>query len=114
MSWPNTSGWEREKEAIDIPGRRKNRTRSRLYNTLLNLQVIGEKDFEKQVSGAIWLNEEGRKKVLSRWQEKKRTDIMHPYLKQKIPLGLLPYVQSNLLAKFVRGELESYPPYLLK
>ncbi len=86
----------------------------RFVITLLNLQVIGEKDFEKQVSGAIWLNEEGRKKVLSRWQEKKRTDIMHPYLKQKIPLGLLPYVQSNLLAKFVRGELESYPPYLLK
>lgn len=86
----------------------------RFVITLLNLKIIGEKDFEKQISGAVWLNGEGRKKVLSRWQEKKRSDFVHPYLKQKIPLGLLPYVQSNLLAKFVRGDLEEYPPYLLK
>lgn len=86
----------------------------RFVITLLNLQIIGEKDFEKQISGAVWLNDEGRKKVLTRWQEKKRSDIVHPYLKQKIPLGLLPYVQSNLLAKYVRGEIESYPPFLLK
>lgn len=86
----------------------------RFVLTLLNLQIIGEKDFDKQVSGAVWLNEEGRKKVLTRWQEKKRTDMVHPYLKEKIPIGLLPYVQSNLLAKYVRGDIESYPPYLLK
>ena len=72
------------------------------------------KDFEKQISGAVWLNADGRKKVLSKWQEKKRTDLMHPYLKQKIPFGLLPYVQSNLLAKYIRGDIESYPPYLQK
>lgn len=86
----------------------------RFVITLLNLQIVGEKDFEKQISGAVWLNDEGRKKVLSRWQEKKRSDIVHPFLKQKMPLGLLPYVQSNLLAKYLRGELESYPPYLVK
>lgn len=86
----------------------------RFVITLLNLQIVGEKDFERQISGAVWLNDEGRKKVLTRWQEKKRSDIVHPYLKQKIPLGLLPYVQSNLLAKYVRGELDNYPPYLLK
>lgn len=86
----------------------------RFVITLLNLQIIGEKDFETQISGAVWLNEDGRKKVLSRWQEKKRSDFVHPYLKQKIPMGLLPYVQSNLLAKYVRGELESYPPLLMK
>ena len=86
----------------------------RFVITLLNLQILGEKDFEKQVSGAVWLNEEGRKKVLARWQEKKRTDMMHPYLKQKIPLGLLPYVQSNLLAKYVRGDIAGYPVFLLK
>ena len=86
----------------------------RFVITLLNLQVIGESDFEKQISGAVWLNDEGRKKVLSRWQEKKRSDMIHPYLKQKIPLGLLPYVQSNHLAKYVRGDIEDYPPFLQK
>lgn len=82
--------------------------------TLLNLKILSEDDFTQQISGAVWLNDEGRKKVISRWQEKKRSDMVHPYLKQKIPLGLLPYVQSNLLAKYVRGEIEAYPPYLQK
>ncbi len=86
----------------------------RFVLTLLNLQILNESDFEKQVSGAVWLNEDGRKKVLSRWQEKKRTDFMHPYLKQKIPMGLLMYVQSNLLAKYIRGELDEYPCFLLR
>ena len=86
----------------------------RLVLSLLNLQIIGEKDFERQISGAVWLNDEGRKKVLTRWQEKKRSVMTHPYLKQKIPVGLLPYVQSNLLAKYVRGDIEEYIPFLQK
>ena len=80
--------------------------------TLVNLGILGGKDFEKQVSGAVWLNDEGRKKVLTRWQEKKREDMVHPYLGQKIQFGLLPYVQSNLLAKYVRGDIEEYPCFL--
>lgn len=86
----------------------------RFVITQFNLQVLNEHDFERQISGAVLLNDNGRKKVLAHWQEKKRTDLMHPYLKQKIPLGLLPYVQSNLLAKYVRGDIESYPPFLMK
>lgn len=86
----------------------------RFVLSLLNLQIIGEEDFERQISGAVWLNDEGRKKVLTRWQERKRKPMLHPYLKQKIPAGLLPYVQSNLLAKYVRGDLAEYPPYLQK
>lgn len=86
----------------------------RFVLTLLNLQIIGRDDFTKQISRAVWLNDDGRKKVITRWQEKKRTDVMHPYLQQKIPYGLLPYVQSNLLAKYIRGDIETYPPYLQK
>jgi CRISPR-associated protein Cas1 len=86
----------------------------RLTITLFNLGILTEKDFETQISGAVWLNDSGRKKVLTKWQEKKRSDLMHPYLKQKIQFGLLPYVQSNLLAKYVRGELSEYPCYLNK
>lgn len=86
----------------------------RFVITLLNLKIVGEKDFEQKISGAVWLNEDGRRKVLSKWQEKKRSTMTHPYLKQKIPRGLLPYVQSNLLAKYVRGEISTYPSFLLK
>ncbi len=80
---------------------------------LINLKVLNEGDFERQISGAVYLNREGRAKVLKHWQEKKRTDMMHPYLKQKIPVGLLAYVQSNLLAKYVRGDIEEYPAFIL-
>lgn len=84
----------------------------RFVITLFNLGVLSHSDFETQPSGAVWLNEDGRKKLLSKWQEKKRTEIYHPHLKQKIQFGLLPYVQSNLLAKYVRGELEEYPCFI--
>ena len=86
----------------------------RFVITMFNLKIVNDKDFTKEISGAVYLNDSGRKKVLTRWQEKKRTTIVHPYLNQKIPYGLLPYVQSNLLAKYMRGDIEEYPPFLLK
>lgn len=86
----------------------------RFVLTLINLRIVSESDFETDISGAVWLNETGRKKVLTKWQEKKRTDYFHPYLKQKISFGLIPYVQSNLLAKYVRGDLKEYPCFLIK
>lgn len=86
----------------------------RFVLTLINLKIVNEKDFDTQISGAVWLSDEGRKKVLKEWQEKKRTAVTHPFLKQKIPFGLIPYVQSNLLAKYIRGDLEEYPCFLIK
>ena len=62
----------------------------------------------------MFLNNEGRKKVLEKWQGKKRETLYHPYLGENIPYGLLPYVQSNLLARFIRGDISEYPPYLYK
>lgn len=58
----------------------------RFVLTLINLKIIKPEDFDVQVSGAVFLNDDGRKKVLSKWQEKKRTDMIHPYLKEKIPM----------------------------
>ena len=84
----------------------------RMTLTLFNLGILSNADFETQLSGAVWLNEEGRKKVLTKWQEKKRSEFVHPFLKQKIQFGLLPYVQSNLLAKYIRGDLSEYPCFL--
>lgn len=82
--------------------------------TLFNLKILKLNDFEEHVSGAVFLNDVGRKKVLTYWQEKKREKILHPYLNEKIQFGLLPYVQSNLLAKYVRGDILEYPNYLLR
>ncbi|MGI6681152.1 MAG: type I-C CRISPR-associated endonuclease Cas1c [Bdellovibrionota bacterium] len=85
----------------------------RLVITLFNLKILNINDFEKQISGAVWLNDDGRKKVITKWQEKKRSDFMHPYIKEKIPFGLLPYVQCSLLAKYIRGDIEEYPSLLV-
>lgn len=86
----------------------------RFVLTMVNLKIIRSSDFDVQVTGAVLLNKDGKRKVLEKWQEKKRTDIIHPYLKQKIKLGLLPFVQSMLLAKYIRGEIEEYPCYIVK
>lgn len=81
----------------------------RVVITMINLKQINKDDFEKQISGAVLLNDEGRKKVITHWQNKKKEVVMHPYLKEKVPIGLFPYVQANLFAKYVRGEISEYP-----
>ena len=81
----------------------------RLVLTAVNLRKISKEDFNKEIGGAVLLNDTGRKKVLEMWQSKKREAVKHPFLKEKIQFGLFPYIQANLLAKFVRGELDIYP-----
>lgn len=81
----------------------------RLVITMVNLKIIQKNDFDKQISGAVWLNENGRRKVITAWQNKKNECICHPIIKEKVPIGLFPYVQANLLAKYIRGDIEAYP-----
>ena len=86
----------------------------RLCITLVNNRVLQDKHFERQESGAVFLGEDGRKLFLSAWQNKKKEEITHPYLKEKMAWGLVPYVQSLLLARCLRGDLDGYPPFLWK
>ncbi len=86
----------------------------RLVISLINLRIVQKSDFDYQVSGAVLLNENGRKKVITAWQNKKREVLLHPYLKEKVAIGLFPYVQANLYGKFVRGEIAAYPHLIWK
>lgn len=86
----------------------------RFILTLVNTKAIQASHFEKQKDNAVFLNEEGRKIFFNAWQNHKRESITHLYLKEKIPWGLVPYVQSLLLARTIRGDLEEYPPFLWK
>ena len=86
----------------------------RFILSLINNRQIQPKHFCTMENGAVSFTEEGRKKFLAAWQEKKRTQITHPYLKEKISWGLVPHVQSLLLARFLRGDLDGYPPFLWK
>ena len=82
--------------------------------TLINNRVLSGDDFEKSESGAVRLTDQARRKFLKSWQEHKQEQIRHPYLEEKIPWGLVPYVQSLLLARYLRSDLDAYPPFLWK
>ena len=86
----------------------------RFVLTLINNRVVGRGDFDFRENGAVFLNDAGRRTFLKQWQDRKRENISHPYLKEKMPWGLVPYIQSLLLARTLRGDLDGYPPFLWK
>ena len=86
----------------------------RFVLTMVNNRVVASGDFETLESGAIRMTDEARKKFLKSWQEKKQEVITHPYLEEKVPWGLVPYIQALLLARYLRSDLDEYPPFLWK
>lgn len=86
----------------------------RFVLSLINNRVVTPRGFEQKESGAVYMNDETRKAVLSAWQLRKQEQITHPFLGEKIPWGLVPYVQALLLNRSLRGDLEEYPPFLWK
>lgn len=70
--------------------------------------------FEEKESGAVIMDEDTRRGVLTAWQEKKQEVIRHPFLEEKIPWGLVPHAQALLLARYLRGDMDAYPPFLWK
>ena len=86
----------------------------RLALTLINRKQISSDDFDKEESGAVFLKEDSRKKVLNAWQERKKTVLVHPFLQEKTTLGLLIHIQALLLARHLRGDLDCYPPFIGK
>jgi CRISPR-associated protein Cas1 len=84
----------------------------RLVLSLINRRQLGERDFRRLDNNATLLTEEGRKAVLVAYQERKRDEIAHPFLEEKVTLGLLWHVQAQLLARHLRGDLDAYPPFV--
>ncbi|NCU18464.1 type I-C CRISPR-associated endonuclease Cas1c [Pallidibacillus pasinlerensis] len=82
--------------------------------TLINKRIFKKDDFVKKENGVILMTDDSRKKFLAAWQNKKTEKITHPYLGEKIQWGLVPYAQSLLLARYLRGDLDEYPPFLWK
>ena len=86
----------------------------RVALSLVNLRQLGARDFTVSESGAVSISADARKSVLMAWQKKKQETIMHPFLEEKVPIGLLPHLQALLLARHLRGDLDAYPPFILK
>ena len=83
----------------------------RLALSLINRKQINGKGFTQKESGGVLMDDKTRKTVLTAWQERKKEQLIHPYLKERIPFGLIPHVQALLLARYLRGDLDAYPPF---
>ncbi|GEO81849.1 type I-C CRISPR-associated endonuclease Cas1c [Pararhodospirillum oryzae] len=86
----------------------------RLALSLINRRQLTARDFVTQDGGAVFLGDDGRRTVLTAWQERKKEERRHPFLEETAPHGLVPFLQALLLARHLRGDLDAYPPWLWK
>jgi CRISPR-associated protein Cas1 len=100
--------------ALDLMEELRGLYADRFVLTLINKKIVTAKDFVKKESGAVLLTDEGRRTFFQNWQEKKQEQIQHPFLGEKINWGLVPYVQALLLSRYLREDLDGYPPFLWK
>ena len=104
----------RQSLALDLMEELRPCMADRFVLTLVNNRMLRPEDFQMQDSGAVLLSDDGRRKFLKTWQERKRDTLTHPYLGEKLIWGMIPYVQALLLARCLRGDLDGYPPFLWK
>lgn len=86
----------------------------RLVLTLINRKQVQSKGFVNRDQSGILMDDDTRKEVLTAWQNRKQEEIQHPFLQESIPVGLLPYVQALLFSRFIRGDLDNYPVFVMK
>lgn len=84
----------------------------RLALSLINLGQVRKKGFRITESGAVLMDDDARKTLLTEYQKRKQVEIEHPFLKEKMPLGMLMFSQAQLLSRYLRGDLEEYPPFI--
>jgi len=100
--------------ALDLMEELRAPLADRLALSLLNRRELAAGDFRTMENGAVLIQEGSRKIVLKAWQERKREEIEHPFLKERVALGLLPHIQASLLARHLRGDLDAYPALIWK
>lgn len=86
----------------------------RLTLSLINLCQVQAKGFQKKESGAVWMDDDTRKTVLVAYQKRKQEEILHPFLNEKVTIGLLFHTQALLMARYLRGDMDNYPPFIWK
>lgn len=86
----------------------------RIMLNLINLKQVTKKDFEIRESGEVRISDSARKELLTAYQKRKQEEITHPFLGEKMTIGLLPHVQAQLLARYIRGDMDEYPPFYLR
>lgn len=100
--------------ALDIMEEFRPFLADRLTLSLINREQVRKKGFKKMETGAVFMNDDIRKEILVAYQKRKQEEIMHPYLKEKVQVGLLFYIQALLLARHLRGDIDGYPVFIWK
>ena len=100
--------------ALDLMEELRSVYADRFVLSIINKKIITIGGFEKKENGAVLMTDDARKTIISAWQNKKQETITHPFLQEKIEWGLVPYVQAMLLARYLRGDIDAYPPFLWK
>lgn len=100
--------------ALDVMEELRPVIAERFVLKVINRKQIKEDDFIVKENNAVLLKDDSRRKFLQLWQEAKMEKMTHPYLKEKIEWGLVPHAQSLLLARHLRGDLDGYPPLLIR
>jgi CRISPR-associated protein Cas1 len=100
--------------ALDIMEEFRPYLADRLACTLINRGQVKAKGFRQTESGAVLMDEVTRKEVIAAWQERKQEIVEHPFLQEKMPVGLLYHCQARLLARHLRGDLDAYPPFVIR
>ena len=98
--------------ALDLMEEFRSFLADRLALSLINRQQVTKKDFKKSETGAVLMDDDARKELLTAYQKRKQEEIMHPYLKESLPIGILFHVQAMLLARFLRGDIDAYPAFV--
>ncbi|RMH89068.1 type I-C CRISPR-associated endonuclease Cas1 [Lysobacter pythonis] len=100
--------------ALDLAEELRPLLGERMALSLINRRQLNERDFQVFDNGAVLLKEQARKTALVAYQERKREQLGHAFLEEKVDIGLLPFLQAQLLARHLRGDLDGYPPFLWK
>lgn len=100
--------------ALDLMEELRPAVADRFVLSLINKRIINGKDFIQKENGAVLMKDDSRKTVLAEWQNRKKDTLEHPFLKEKIEWGLVPFAQAMLLGRYLRGDLDAYPPFLWK
>lgn len=100
--------------ALDLVEELRSVMAERFVLTLVNKRIVNGKDFVKKENGAVLMTDDGRRKILTEWQSRKKEMLVHPFLKEKMEWGMVPHIQAMLLSRYLRGDLDAYPPFLWK
>lgn len=98
--------------ALDLMEEFRSFLADRLALSLINLRQVRGKGFTRTESGAVTMDEDVRKTVLMAYQRRKQEEMVHPFIEERVPVGLLPFIQAQLLARHLRGDLDAYPPFI--